>query len=167
MCLISACVSMSALSDGSEWKITEVPGKDKSIVGYIYHVGAVGTQITPKVEKVTTSLRFVCSTRTANQKDNDPLIILFWNTMTGNKSQIVEVKADKKIIGEPLKWDQEGSVLMRSVAESKELIQTMKTNKDVNFRWYGSDGVQHITTFDLRTFNSRLGEFNTLCKTEL
>jgi hypothetical protein len=156
------------MSEDIGWKITEVTGnKERTPVGYIYHTGAVGTQVGSKTEKVVTSLRFVCSTKVSNQRDNDPLIILFWNTMTGNTGQYITSKTSVSPIDHMFRWEQEDSIMMRSVNESKDFIQELKTSKSVKFSWHSKDGTLRTTIFDLRGFNSHLGEFNALCKTEL
>lgn len=165
--MVAAFATMAVMAENTDWQVTEVAGHDKSIVGYIYHTGAVGTQISAKTEKVATSLRLVCSNKISSQRSGDPLIVLFWNTMDGNTPQFIGIKADNRPTDHPLRWEHEGAILMRSAYESKELMQTLKTSRSINFSWHGSDGIQRITTFNLRDFNEHLGEFNSSCKTEL
>lgn len=165
---LAAVFAMSSvMAEDTSWKITEVPGKDKAIVGYIYHVGAVGTQVGAKTEKVVTSLRFVCSTKISTQRDNDPLIVLYWNTMTGVSTQHVLSRTSADPLDRIFQWEQDGPLLIRSVNESKDIIQKMRLSKNISFTWLGNDAVRRTTIFDLRTFDSHLGEFNALCKTEL
>lgn len=151
-----------------DWKITEVT-ENKAIVGYIYHTGAVGTQIGVKTERFVTGLRFVCSTKAA-LTPADPLITIYWNTMIGSIPQYTEIQLDKKppeVDLSTFRWEQDGPLLYRSVYISKSLIKLMKTSNSISFSWLGTDAVRRTTMFDLKTFNAHLGEFSALCKIEL
>ena len=166
--LFSFCISIVAASaETSIWQIAEISDTEMAPVGYIYYTSAIGTQINSTPKKVVTSLRLVCSTKISTQRDNDPLIILFWNTMNGNTPQSVTIGVDKNTPNYLSRWQQEGPILLRSVNESKEIMQRLKTNKSIKFSWITVDGVQHLTIFDLRTFGVHLSEFNALCKTTL
>ena len=165
--LFSTCLSIAAYAENIGWEIKPEPGEDGTIVGYIYHSGAVGTQVGIKTEKVVTSLRFVCSTKTSAQRDNDPLVVLFWDSMTGVTSQYIVSKASAKPLDHMFRWEQDGPILIRSVNESKDLIQEMRLSKSISFSWHSKDGTLRTTIFDLRTFNSHLAEFNALCKIQL
>ena len=161
--LIATFVVVGAMAENTNWEISKVTDRNNATVGYIYHTGAIGTQINARPEKVATSLRLVCSTL---QKNSEPLVVIFWNTLNGNIPQTVEMHTDKRVT-ETLQWDQEGQVLMRSAAESKKLIQAMKTGNNISFLWTGTDSIRRNTNFNLRDFKTHLNEFNTLCKTEL
>ena len=168
--LFSLCVSVSAFAEDTNWQITEVPNKDNVIVGYIYHSGAVGTQVdtNKKSQKVVTSLRLVCSLKASTQRDNDSLFVLYWDTMEGVSGQYIVSKTS----GEPtdhnmFRWEQDGPLLIRSMNESRDIIQKMKLSKNMSFMWHSKDGTLRTTMFDLRTFGSHLTEFGTLCKIDL
>ena len=167
--LFTLFLSVNAIAENTGWQITEVPNKDNNIVGYIYHVGSIGTQTTKigKTEKVATSLRFVCSTKISTQRDNDPIIVLFWDTMDGSIGQYIVSQVSGKSLDHMYRWEQEGPVMMRSVNESKDLIMELKTGKNIKFYWHDKVGTLRTTIFDLQTFKSHLAEFNTLCKTNL
>lgn len=99
--LLALSVSMSAFAQASAWNISEVAGKDKSVVGYIYHSSAVGTQVGAKTEKVVSGLRLVCSTKGyMAMKESEPIIAVFWNGMFGNTPETVLVEID----GKPVVW---------------------------------------------------------------
>lgn len=165
--LVTVFATMAVMAENTDWQVTEVTGHDKSVAGYIYHTGAVGTQVGTKTMKAATSLRLVCSSKVSPQRSGDPLIAVYWNTMTGNAPQFPLIQVDKKDIGLPVQWMQDGQLLMRSVYESKELIQALKTGRNISFTWIGTDAVRRTTMFNLRDFNEHLGEFNSSCKTEL
>lgn len=165
--LLSAAFAMSAMAQASDWKLTTVPGYDKGTVGYIYHTSAVGTaQTGSKTEKYVTGLRLVCSASDVVLDGNkQPVIAIFWDRMIGSMPQNVEVKVDGS--SQEIRWDQDGTLLLRSVSESKALIQSMKTGNKISFQWTASDSVRRTTMFDLRTFRSDLSEFNKVCKTQI
>jgi hypothetical protein len=147
-----------------------VPGADRGIVGHIYHTSAVGTQTGSKVEKVVTGLRLVCTAEgfTAN-KNSEPVIAIYWNTMIGSNPQFIDIKVDGRQVGvgQETRWDQDGPLLLRTIADSKTLLQSMKTGRSISFQWTGTDAVRRSTIFDLRDFRSDLSEFNKICKTQI
>lgn len=162
--------ALSAMAQSSDWKLTTVPGADRGTVGYIYHTNSIGTQVGAKTMKVVTGLRLVCTAEgfTAN-KNSEPIIALYWNTMTGSIPQFLDIKVDGRQVatGQEIRWDQDGPLLMRTINSSRTLIQSMKTGNRISFQWTGTDAVQRTTVFDLRDFRSNLSEFNTLCKTQI
>jgi hypothetical protein len=155
------------MAQTSDWKLSAVPGYDKVTVGYIYHTSAVGTaQSGTKIEKFVTGLRLVCAeSPTPSSGNSQPVIAIFWDRMIGNMAQNVEVSVDGS--NQEIRWDQDGTLLLRSVSESKALIQSMKTGNKISFRWTGTDSIKRTTMFDLRTFRSDLSEFNKVCKTQI
>lgn len=165
--LLSAAFTMSAMAQTSDWKLSAVPGYDKNTVGYIYHTSAVGTaQSGTRIEKFVTGLRLVCAeTLVSPNGNNQPIIALFWDRMIGSMPQTVEVKVDGSI--QEIRWDQDGPLLLRSISESRTLIQSMKTGNKISFQWTGPDSVRRTTLFDLRNFRSDLAEFNKVCKTQI
>lgn len=165
VCFAFMLAVSTATAETHDWQITEVSGANNTVAGYIYHIGSIGTQVT-KAEKIATSLRIVCS---ATAPTDSPLITIFWNTMTGNTSQLVETRVNGRIIqvGQPQRWDQDGPLLIRQVSESRELVMALKSSKDIEFMWISPNGVRRITMFDLRNFNIHLHEFNALCKSNL
>lgn len=167
--LLALSVSMSAFAQASAWNISEVAGKDKSVVGYIYHSSAVGTQVGAKTEKVVSGLRLVCSTKGyMAMKESEPIIAVFWNGMFGNTPETVLVEIDGKPVRlAPSPWDHDNQILFRKISESKELLQGLKTGRSVTFSWTSHDAVKRKTTFSLRDFNSQFSEFNASCKTQI
>ena len=161
---LASIFALSAMAQSSNWTLTAVPGVNREIVGHIYHTGAKGTQ-GEKKDKSRTGLRLVCSSR----ENGEPVIALFWEAMTGSTPQFLDIKVDGKQVatGQETKWDQDGPLLVRSIAESKTLLQSMKTGRSISFQWIGTDSVRRATIFDLRDFRSNLSEFNTVCKTQI
>jgi hypothetical protein len=168
-CLILFFVSLSAMSQTTEWKIKEVKDRDNSTVGYIYHTSAVGTLIGTRIEKYATGLRLVCSTKNSPNFVADPLIAIYWNTMNGIYMRDVEVSVDNKIPDTKLsgQWEADGALLLRTIPDSKNLMQALKTSHTIRLSWVGEDSFKRITVFDLKSFNLRAAEFSSLCKTEL
>lgn len=164
VCLIAMFSISTASAEIPGWRITEVTGNNNTTVGYIYHTEGIGTQVDTKTEKFVTGLRFACSTSL-----NNPLITIYWNTMSGNTSQYVQMNTDKNMHpGLPLlRWEQEDSLLIRPVYESADLIKLLKNSNSITFTWVNSGPIRRTTTFDLRDFKSRLSEFNTLCKAHI
>lgn len=165
--LLSAALTLSAIAQTSDWKLTAVPGYDKGTVGYIYHTSAVGTaQSGTRIEKFVTGLRLVCAESLISPNgNNQPVIALFWDRMIGSMPQTVEVKVDNS--SQEIRWDQDGPLLLKPISESKTLIQSMKTGNKISFQWTGPDSIRRTTMFDLRTFRSDLSEFNKVCKTQI
>jgi hypothetical protein len=167
---LASIFALSAMAQSSDWKLTAVPGPDRGTVGYIYHTSAVGTQIGAKAEKIVTGLRLVCTATgfTAN-KNSEPVIALYWNTMTGSTPQFLGIKVDSRQVGvgQETRWVQDGPLLLRTIEESSTLLQSMKTGNKISFEWTGTDAVRRSTIFDLRDFRSNLNEFNTVCKTQI
>ena len=167
---LASIFALSAMAQSSDWKLTTVPGADRETVGHIYHTSAVGTQTGSKIEKFVTGLRLVCTAReSTSNKNADPVIAIYWNTMIGSTPQFVDIKVDGRQVGvgQETKWDQDGPLLLRRISESSTLMQSMKTGRSISFQWSGTDGVRRATIFDLRNFRSNLSEFNTLCKTQI
>lgn len=148
------------------WNISEIKGKDNSVVGYIYHTSAVGTQVRNKPEKIVSGLRLVCSTKTWTSNESDSIIAVYWNGMFGNTNQKVDVKVDGRTIALPSNWDQDNQIVFRKISESAELVQALKTGRNVTFSWDGTDSTKRVTTFSLRDFNQKFSEFNNSCKTQ-
>lgn len=167
---LASIFALSAMAQSSDWKLTTVPGADRVTVGYIYHTSAVGTQVGAKTEKVVTGLRLVCTAPgfTAN-KNSEPIIAVYWNTMTGSTPQFLDIKVDGRQVGtgQETKWDQDGPLLLRTIDSSRTLLQSIKTGNRISFQWTGTDAVRRTTIFDLRDFRSNLSEFNTICKTQI
>jgi hypothetical protein len=162
-CLFAICFTSSALSQIGNWRITEVLGRNKNVVGYIYHTEAIGTQVDTKTEKFVTGLRLACSL-----SHNNPLITIYWNTMSGNTTQYVQINTEKNLSSGPLlRWDQEDSLLIRTIYESADLIRLLKNSNSITLTWINNGPTRRTTTFDLRDFKSRLSEFNSLCKAQI
>lgn len=166
--LIAAFISMSAAAQTTTWNISEVSGKNAEILGYIYHTSTVGTQIGAKTKKVISGLRLVCSTKGYSaMATSEPIVAIFWQGMFGNTPTAVSAEVDKKPIRlVPTLWDHDGQILYRNFSDSAELIQALKTGRNVTFSWEGNDSVKRKTVFSLRDFNSQLSEFNALCNTK-
>lgn len=154
----------------ADWKLTAVQNADNKTVGFIYHTNAIGTQFGPKIEKIITGLRFICASDDfIPEKNSNPVVALYWNTMIGNTSQTINITIDNKQVwtGREIKWDHDGPLLLRTITESKDLIQLMKSGHNIRFQWIGDDTINRVTEFNLRNFRSGLNEFNTVCKTEI
>ena len=167
---LASIFALSAMAQSSNWTLTVVPGANKGTVGHIYHTSAVGTQTGARVEKVVTGLRLVCSAADVSlDAPHQPVIALYWNTMSGSTPQFLDIKVDGKQVatGQETKWEQDGPLLLRTIAESRTLMQSMKTGRSISFQWIGTDSVRRATIFDLRDFRSDLSEFNTVCKTQI
>ncbi len=162
---LTSVFALSAMAQSSDWKLTAVPGADNGTVGHIYHTSAVGTQTGANITKVVTGLRLVCTVH----GDHKPVIALYWNTMVGNIPQFLDIKVDGRQVSSTneSRWIQDGPLLVRSVEESRTLLQSMKTGGKISFQWTGTDAVRRTTIFDLRDFKSNLSEFNALCKTQI
>jgi hypothetical protein len=160
ICLILSLISLTANALGSAWSLTEI-GEEKQIVGYIYHIGSLGTRFGDTATKHPTSLRLICSTKV---KDVDPLVGIFWQGNNGYIDVNVSVKIDGKTITTGL-WNQTGQLTHRDASDSAELIQALKTGKTVKFEWISSDSTRRVTAFSLTGLN--FAEFNTKCKTHI
>jgi len=158
--LCSLCICLSAFGKSSDWKLTEIAGLNNSKVGYIYHTNAIGTQYGNKTEKFVTSLRLVCSINS----NEEPAIVIFWNTMTGNLPQLIEIKIDGKLIDQT-PWNHEGPIFYKRISESRNLLQSIKLGRNISLQW--NDGDQKITIFNLQEFKEGLIEFNKACNTQL
>jgi hypothetical protein len=159
------CIGLPALAENADWNITEVLAKDKTVSGYIYHTGAVGTQIGVKAERMITSLRLVCTAKSSSPAS----VAIFWDTMKGNSPQYLEMRTEKTefTAKQFIQWEQDGPLLIRSAPESKMLVQMLKTNKLIGFTWLDTNSIRRTTMFDLKGFNAHLTEFNALCKTDI
>ncbi len=119
-----------------------------------------------RTEKVVSGLRLVCSTKTLPAMGSESIIAVYWNGMFGNTNQKIDVKVDGKSIHLTTPWDQDNQIVFRKISESTEMIQAMKTGRNITFNWVGTDSAKRITTISLRDFNQRFGEFNNSCKTQ-
>lgn len=165
--IISILAATGAQAQALAWNLSEVPAKDKSVAGYIYHSSAVGTQVGTKTEKAVTGLRLVCSTKEyVAMRESDPIIAIYWNGMFGNGTQMVGVKVDGKTIQMSTPWEQDGPVLFRRIADSKELMQGLRTGRSVSFEWE-SDSTKRTTIISLKDFNTGFSEFKTSCKAQI
>lgn len=118
------------VANAQTWKMSEVTGKDKSIVGYIYHTSATGTKIGDKQEKAFASLRLVCSTKS----NAPPLVVLYWNGMngSGNKYPLVQIDGKQVTVQQEV-WIQESNILYRTVYSDDQLMKLLKTSSKVTF----------------------------------
>lgn len=163
------CATSAMAQSESDWAVTNVRTKSDPtvVVGYIMYTNVIGTQKSTVEKKVLSSLRLVCSGTTKN-KENDPVIVLYWNSMYGSTPQSVNITADgKKLPGSPVMWTQDGSSLLMSVSSAPALIQSMKTGERIKFEWTSSDSVNRTVVFSTRTFKHRLNEFNRVCETNI
>lgn len=167
--IVGLLISINTYSEIPHWKLSEVKGNDRSVVGYVYHTEAVGTQVSQKTEKVVAGLRLVCSTKASTQRNNDLIIAIYWDGMFGNLTQSTDVLFNKRMFetGQKLRWDQDGPLLIRYVTDSRTFIQALKVNKDVKISWIGTDNVKRIVMFDLQEFNMNISEFAKLCKADV
>lgn len=165
---IALLLASVANAQSSNWKIVSVQNTNNEVVGHIYHTESIGRQVGASPEKVATGLRLVCSRLSANGNE-DALIVLYWQGMFGNIPEDVTITVDgRKIgVGQPYTWKRDGPVLVRTVAESVEITNALKTGRSINFSWKDTGNVQRTTVFDLRSFNSNISSFNSSCKTNI
>ncbi len=165
--ILALIAATNVAAQASTWNISEIKGKDNSVVGYIYHSSAVGTQIRDKTEKVVSGLRLVCSTKSLPAIGSpESIVAVYWNGMFGNTNQKIDVKVDGRSINLATHWDQDNQIVFRKISESAEMIQAMKAGRSITFSWTGTDSVKRNTTFSLRDFNQKFSEFNNSCKTQ-
>lgn len=165
--ILALVAASNVAAQATAWNISEIKGKDNSVVGYIYHSSAVGTQIKDKTEKVVSGLRLVCSTKSAvAMGSSESIIAIYWNGMFGNTNQKIDVKVDGKAVNLTTSWDQDNQIVFRKISESTEMIQAMKTGRNITFSWTGTDSAKRITTVSLHNFNQKFSEFNNSCKTQ-
>ena len=165
--IISILAVASAPAQALEWTLSEISAKEKTVAGYIYHSSAVGTQTGTKTEKSVTGLRLVCSTREyVAMRESDPIIAIYWNGMFGNGSHTVTVKVDGRAVQMVTSWEQDGPVLFRKIADSKELMQGLLTGRSVRLEWE-SASVKRVTVISLKGFNTGFNEFKTSCRTQI
>jgi len=159
--IVAALFATGAMAQASGWNLSEVPAKDKSVAGYIYHSSAVGTQVGATPAKVISGLRLVCSAK----GNDDPVIAIYWNGMFGNTPQNVDIKVDNRKIPQATPWDQDGPILVKKLAGEQELLQALRTGKSVTFEWT-SGSVKRTTIISLKDFNTSYGEFKTSCRNQ-
>lgn len=160
--LVALVASTLAFGQSSEWKLTEVKGKDTTPAGYIYHNYSVGTQRTDTVEKVVSGLRIICSTT----KGTYPIVALYWNgRLSGDPLYSPVWTIDGKAIPTGI-WTRfpEGKIISRPVSETTELMLALKNGHLATVAWTGSDAVRYSTAFDLTNYQSHLAEFEAACK---
>ena len=157
-----ALLSSTAICQPVTWTLSEVKGKTE-VAGYIYHTSATGTQYGVKTEKVFTSLRFACSPKSSAP----PLMIIMWNNMKGSSVQYVHTTVDGKIVPANDQWSQDESIVYRSITESDPIMQQLKAGTIVTFNWIDNNAVRRTTAFDLRDMKRGLGDFNTVCHTQI
>lgn len=161
--ILAALLSSTAICQPVTWDISEVKGPKDTIVGYIYYTNATGTQIGAKTEKLFTSLRLVCSTKSVEP----PLMIIKWDTLSGNSVQYVRATVDGKIIPLNDQWFQDESIVYRAITYPDPLVQRLKQGTTVTFTWIDNDAVRRTTAFDLRDMKKGLSDFNTFCHTQI
>jgi hypothetical protein len=163
--LLSVLAMTAGAAETSTWNLVEVQTKDKTVVGYIYHTAAVGTQLNnKKIEKVGAGLRLICSSK----GNGESIITVYWDGMHGNTTQNVEVTVDKKqiAIGAPVRMNQDGPIIYRSLSESRFILQAMKTGQNIQFVWTGTDSINRTVIFNIQEFNSNYAAFASACRLE-
>ena len=161
---ITLCLAFGVNAQTPDWRLVPVKDRSNNVVGYIYHTEAIGRQIGTQPEKVQTGLRLVCA---KSDDRDDPLIIVYWEGMFGNIPENVTILVDgRKIgVGQTYEWKRDGPVLHRKISESGEILRAIKTGRTISLSWTENRSVQKTTVFDLRTFNSNIGNFNSSCNT--
>ena len=160
---VSATAFAQAVPDPT-WTLSPVTGgKDKVVVGYIYHTAAIGTMDSPKVQKAVTGLRLVCS-----MKGGMPVIAIYWNGSNFNGPEYITTEIDGKMFGTaPEQWQQEYNLTYRNIEESSALMAAIRTGKNIKFSWMGKDAVRRTTMFSLSGYQTKLADFGTACKVSL
>jgi hypothetical protein len=147
--------------DISDWALNEIKHPDKGVVGYVYNTYAAGTEAGARTEKAVTDFRFVCSTT----KAHEPVIAIRWaGWMSPSPKQYVTVDKKPLYTGE---WLQEGKTVYKPVSEVKELVAAIKAGKQLSATWRGIDAVGYSVTYDISNVNSKLGNFNASCGTNI
>lgn len=155
---------LAQAQSGNEWNLFPVNVNNQP-VGYIYQTYSVGTVYKISKEKNVTALRFICTLKGSSL----PLIGIFWNGSKNENSNLpIEISINESIvILKNQDWVQDGFLVFRTVDESRELIELMKTGRSISFTWKNKDGIKKHTIFSLDNFTSLLSDFNTICKTQL
>jgi len=160
--------AISAMAQKSDWKITTAIGKNDTVAGYIYHTEALGLQQgtgKDKDAKFITGLRLAC--QGPLYRADDPSIFIFWDKMTGNNVEILNIVIDNKP-PVSIAFDHDNAIVFKPFSETASLIKSIKTGKSITISWTDPiDNISRVTIFDLRDFNTHLQEFNKLCGTEL
>lgn len=158
MALVVSCTNALAAKNPL-WKLKEV-SHNSTVVGYVYHSDAIGTQNVSNNPKVMTSIRFICSV-----DEMPPLISIFWDDSNDYRDAIVSVTIDNKLVnlGQTSKpWAVDGRLYYRALGESKILLNALKNGKVAKFQWT-TGNTTRIAAFDISNMN--LSEFNSKCKT--
>lgn len=154
-----------------DWRLTYIESEQKVPAGVIYHTESRGTEVSGNVtKKVITGLRLACAGKDFLVKmGSEPVIAVYWNTMTGNMPQTVSVKVDGKEIelGQAKQWRQEGNLLYRPLESSRGLLQALKVGRLVSFEWVSSDSTKRQTVFDITDFRTDLSKFNDYCNIQI
>ena len=156
-------LSSAAICQPVSWTLSEIKGQSE-IAGYIYHTDAAGTQYGAKTEKLFTSLRFACSTKSSAP----PLMIIMWNTMKGSSTQFIHTTVDGNPVLSYDQWTQDENIIYRPLQYPTDTImQQLKTGSIVRFTWIDNNTVRRTTAFDLRDMKKKLADFNTVCHTQI
>lgn len=147
----------------SYWRLTPVPDKSATAVGYIYHTYAVGrTEKNGVKSSVTAGLRFVCSVKSGT--DAPPVVAIFWNgNLVAQDAPLLLIEVGGGTTATE-KWTREGS-LIYTEATKTSIVPLLKKGYSVKFSWNSDNGDKHTVLFSLDNFN--LKEFNNSCKTQL
>jgi hypothetical protein len=157
---LTGILLFSELSHAS-WKISEIKSNenDKQIFGYIYHYRSRGYENNSAKKIYTSGIRFICS----NQPDDEPVIAIYWEGLTGNSVQYPTLVLDTKVQTYKDFWIQDGPVIYRTISQSKDLIERLhKTGLAKIFWTEGS--VERKTVVDFSEFSKGYRSFEKVCK---
>lgn len=151
-------MSMSSSYAVTNWKLSEVPGPNKTVAGHIYHTESLGTR-SGKSVKVYSGLRMVCSTR------GEIAIVLFWNDIVALRNDTLILTSLPGKPAEPSMWHSDNGLLYLDISEAAHLLQMLKMGKVIKFQWTDTVDNHYTTAFDMSGFN--ISGFNTKCNTQL
>ncbi len=158
--ILAAAFSVSAAALTPAWNLTEVGGGTPDTTGFVYHSSVVGTQTGNKVTKVISGIRMVCALR----GDSNTMIAIYWNGMTGNRTQPVSIKVDKKLVVlQQPGWHQDGPVMVKRLGDEPKLLEAMQQGQTITVEWT-IDAVKYVSIVSLKGFAAGYSKFNEACK---
>ena len=149
--LLAICFA-SGMAQASGWIMTTIHNKNTP-VGIIYYINAIGTH---GASKSLTSLRLICSLT-----NNEQIIGVYWDKLQGREDIVVSTYVDNKLIGIPIVWDNDISLLFKPTTEVNNIMEALSSGRLIKFQW-NTDSTQFTTAFNLTGVD--LANFNAKCR---